>query len=642
MKLKTTRTHALAVLGLLGFTLNSQAAELLDAGPMVASVGNHYAARDEWRTLIGLVDNGTHVTKNTITCIGDVNNPADYRLDSTAGGNTTFGQYTNWSGVTTNWIRIDLGADYDLDSMAFFNFAVSSGGNSNRGINQGDIYYRTEAEGPGSNTDNDGAAFDNTGWTILGSAGTQTFTQTTGGDTAIQPDVIDFGGATARYVAIDVNTTHGGTSCGIAELMFFKVGLESDPVLALDGGTTDPDFNFGTVFEGAAPAPTRSVTFVNNSPSTTETITIDSVTLTDDAGGVFDTPVVTYSGTNVLANGDTVTIDVPLTYDEAGNHAGNLEILTTSSGGIVAPDFNDKNLALTATVYQSGETLNPNPFLEAGLADWDLPGGGDATVPVSPGLAAGSNGMARVPGIGDPITGASGDLTHPSSFMQSNQLPNGASNWQLTAFFTPINAVNFASYADADGALGLSGADGAFTDRTFQLLVRATDTGRPYPEFGNTQVPNTMINIAYMPAGIQTSATPDFYVFNGSTGLWEATGIGAIVGSTDNDTDGDPLTGTGDGLLDTSVDPLDVINSYRIIVTGTGFGESGASYDITVYKTSGTDSFVSGTASGLTAFQGTSGETGTPAGYAFITSDVSNGPTGSNKGDGVDGGFTTP
>ena len=95
-----------------------------------------------------------------------------------------------------------------------------------------------------------------------------------------------------------------------------------------------------------------------------------------------------------------------------------------------------------------------------------------------------------------------------------------------------------------------------------------------------------------------------------------------LPGSVDNDLDGDPLNGVGDGLLDTTIDPLDVINSYKLRLVGTGFGTGSASYDVTVTKVSGPDSFVTGSATDLTAFHGLDGNTAAPTSHAFITSDL--------------------
>ncbi|NNM28078.1 MAG: hypothetical protein HKO57_01030, partial [Akkermansiaceae bacterium] len=655
MKTKPTRTRGTTLLAVLGLALGVHAQTLIPATSMTAEARHNYASREPGRVLNGVSNGGGFTADGSITTAAL---PADYRLDSTVGGTGTFGQVTNWTGnsATAQWFRVDLGADYSLDSMAFFNLCVNAAGAAstlNRGVLQADIYYRSAAAGPGGNSNGDGVDFDATGWTLLGTAGTQMFTKVPApGDTSIAPDVVSFGGVTARYVAFDINSAHSGSNVGIAELLFFESSGVPDPILNVAPGSPDPDYDFGNVF-GGAPAPTRTVTLVNDSVGGSATINIDSVTITDDGGGVFGGLTVTYDAGNtgtppLLENGDTVSIEIAASPVGSGSATGNLEILTTSAGGTVTADFNDKNFPLSAEVIPAGEKLNPNPFMESGLADWDNVSGDGEAVPVSPGLAGGSSGMARVRGIGDASSTGPGDLEHPTSHMQSTGVPDGAPNWQLSAFFTPIDASTFGGYSEE--ATGATAADGAFSDRTFQLVVLSADTGRPFPGFDDAQAAGTLINIAYMPDGVQDNlGVPDFYVFNGDIagtafgGTWIPTGIGAIEGSIDNDGDLSTANGVGDGLLDPSVDPNDVVNAYRILVTGTGFGSPGASYDITVTKVSGPDTFVSGTATGLKAFQGVSGDSGTPAGYSFITSDVSSDlDTGSNQGDSGVPGLATP
>jgi hypothetical protein len=157
---------------------------------------------------------------------GDPGNAADYRLDATV-NNNDFGQVTDWMTgnhtITNQWLSIDLGQDFAIDNLGFFNFAVDSGGNTDRGINQGDVYYRTDAAGPGLNTDLDGGPFNTTGWTLLGTPGTQTFSSSVSGSTANIPDVLSFGGVQARYIAFDVNTNLGDDGfVGIGEVMVFN------------------------------------------------------------------------------------------------------------------------------------------------------------------------------------------------------------------------------------------------------------------------------------------------------------------------------------------------------------------------------------------------------------------------------------
>ena len=148
------------------------------------------------------------------------------------GGNGEFGGDLNWlafaradlnatnTDVANHWIGFDLGSRESLDSMNLFNFGVSTGGNNDRGVNQGDIYYRSDSFG--NNSDNNNVAFDNTGWTLLGTAGAQTFAIGPNDGSFQGATNVPLGGISARYFAIDINSDHGdGDFVGVGEVQFF-------------------------------------------------------------------------------------------------------------------------------------------------------------------------------------------------------------------------------------------------------------------------------------------------------------------------------------------------------------------------------------------------------------------------------------
>ncbi len=408
-----------------------------------------------------------------------------------------------------------------------------------------------------------------------------------------------------------------GTSGSTAKRLFIDdiringtAELIPDPDLVLDLVNTDElDYNFGNVFGNES----RKVTYVCNSAGGLGTVNIDNIAITDDAGGSFTLGTITWSDSGnqpVLSDGDRVTIEVIANNSQIGNFNGQLTIDTTSAGGTSGADDNDLVLPLNSNTYADQALLNANPLMTGGLSGWL---GNSAYV--TPGIAPGSPGMARVRGEGDPATSGNGSLYQTA-------VPNGFSDFQIVSYFTPVSAGQFADYVDPDGGLGITGPDGNFTDRTFQWVLLGSDATPPNPAFGDTQAANTLINLAYLPDGISSGGTPDFYVFNGTAGTWQPTGIGAIAGSVDNDTDGNASNGVGDGRLDTTADPLDVINVYKLVVTGSGLGTPSASYNVSVTKVSGPDSFTSGSASGLTAFHGLDGTANTATGHAFITSDT--------------------
>lgn len=146
------------------------------------------------------------------------------------GGIGQFGTNLNWlafaratdplPGVENHWVAFDLGAVGTVESINVFNFGVSTGGNNDRGVNQGDIYYRSDSFG--NNSDNNNVAFDNTDWTLLGAAGAQTFAIGPNDGSFQGPTNVPLGGISARYFAIDINSDHGdGDFVGLGEVQFF-------------------------------------------------------------------------------------------------------------------------------------------------------------------------------------------------------------------------------------------------------------------------------------------------------------------------------------------------------------------------------------------------------------------------------------
>ena len=384
-----------------------------------------------------------------------------------------------------------------------------------------------------------------------------------------------------------------------------------DPLFNLSESTTDPDLEFPNTFSLGTDL-TRTVVYEASSASGTGTVTVDALTITGDTdhstGGfsVSSVPPVPVT----LNDGETIAITVTADSSEAGAFNGSLLIDTTAAGNQEA-DALDTTVASSSNFFTIGDKLNPNSAIEGNAVGW-----GGAPSFIQPGIAPNSASMFRLKGEGD------SDGNSPDSAFQAAGIPDGASDFEFTAFFSPINAANFVDYTSLSPA-------GNFGDRTFQWFLLSSDSAITTANFTDDSAEAALINLAYLPDGNVNGGAPDFYVFDGAN--WVATGIGAIEGSFDNGTT------TGDGLLDTEADALDVINVYRLSVRGTGFGTPSASYDISVTNTSGPDTFTSGSATSLTVFHGVSGTTATPASMGFTTGDVSVGNIGSN----FDGGFTT-
>jgi hypothetical protein len=221
---------------------------------------------------------------------------------------------------------------------------------------------------------------------------------------------------------------------------------------------------------------------------------------------------------------------------------------------------------------------------------------------VAPGIAPGSATMARVRGRGDKVL----PLDETDSLGQAGSVPNGAANWELGCFFTPIRTVAFESYTGAP-------PDGAFVDRTFQLAVFTGDD-IPATSMNQAQALNALVQIAYLPAGNGTTAE-GFYAFDGS-GWTRLTGLPTIAGSVDTN---------ANGLLEPGTD---TIKAYRLNVHGSGFGTGSASYSVTL---SGGELAAPVTQSGITFSAGALITAAAPGSYTFTSSDtsvLSNGTSG--------------
>jgi hypothetical protein len=163
---------------------------------------------------------------------GDANNRNNY---AHAAGNNAFGDEINYlADATTAWFKVDLGQTYTLQDALFFNFnpdgSEAPTAEEERGVNTANIWYLDAAGDPNANDDGNASPFDPTGWTQLGS--TTNFTIAPAGTVSqTVPDVIDFGGVDARFVALDILSNHGDANfVGFGEIQFFAVPIPDPPI----------------------------------------------------------------------------------------------------------------------------------------------------------------------------------------------------------------------------------------------------------------------------------------------------------------------------------------------------------------------------------------------------------------------------
>jgi hypothetical protein len=121
------------------------------------------------------------------------------------------GQFRNTGDATptTLMLKLDLGANYNLATLRVWNggyWRTSAGdydGGGYSGINQADLYYSSATADPGNDF--------SSGWTLIGTAGAQTFNRavTTQGVSFGATDEIDLGGIDARWFGIDAKSNFG-------------------------------------------------------------------------------------------------------------------------------------------------------------------------------------------------------------------------------------------------------------------------------------------------------------------------------------------------------------------------------------------------------------------------------------------------
>lgn len=424
----------------------------------------------------------------------------------------------------------------------------------------------------------------------------------------VNPDVNAIGAPLASYSTADfIGTTgittvsvqsYGGGNGGAVDGLRISDAADAynqvtgstipDPVLDISPTSTAVDFRFGPIYPGTT---TRTVTFLNEGPN--NPITLQNVTLTNNASGVFSIDNVMPAVGTSLSPGQTVNVRVLASSASGGDFTGELFIDTDST-------TQDKVLPVTASVFAPGAKVNPNPTLDNGIAGWT------AAAAVSPGIALGSTGMARVRGKGDSILPA--DET--DSFGQSTTIPDGAVNWELGCHFTPIRAADFSIYTG-------NPADSSFVDRTFQLAI-FNGNDLPATSMSENQALNALIQIAYLPAG-NGSDPQGFFVFDGSS--WKRlNSLPAIQGSVDADFDGRLAPDT------------DTVKDYRLNVRGTGFGTASATYSVTV---SGGELAAPVTQSNIPFSAGPLISSAMPGSFTFTTSDLSTLSNGN-------GGYCTP
>jgi len=113
--------------------------------------------------------------------------------------------------IADEWFKVDLGDSYILQTLRVWNCNEWYDGCC---VDQVDIYYSDEEADPG-------VPGIDSGWTLLGTAGEQTFDPAPIADGYGPPQEIPLGGITARWIGLDINSNLGDpTWVGLSELQF--------------------------------------------------------------------------------------------------------------------------------------------------------------------------------------------------------------------------------------------------------------------------------------------------------------------------------------------------------------------------------------------------------------------------------------
>jgi hypothetical protein len=208
----------LAVAGLvLALAPATQAATLIDPGDLTATANDTPRVT---RPPSDVVD-GTGMTGTGITATHNTDG-----LDMWLGGNIV---------AWPKWFRVDLGASYDLENMLVWNYHrvdSDSFSFSGIGVNQVDIYYSTNSAANASD-------FTGLEWSLLGTAGTRTFTEAPETPVAMTyNDDISLTGVTARVIGLDIKSNHGYPAdfAGLSQLQFYEVPEPATMSLLAIGG----------------------------------------------------------------------------------------------------------------------------------------------------------------------------------------------------------------------------------------------------------------------------------------------------------------------------------------------------------------------------------------------------------------------
>ena len=313
-------------------------------------------------------------------------------------------------GPAGEWIKVDLGGSYTLDSLEIWN--GNQLGLASRGLQQADIFVAQSD--PGNNIDNSGDAFDPTGWTSLLTDQQFSIAPGNGSGSIASTDTISLSG-TAAFLAIRADSNYGHDRVAIGEIQILgtpTAAVSTSSLVVLDG-TGSGVFEVGSVQTiEANPAPSSQFEFASWS---------------GDVAGVTDvnaanTTFTMQSGDSVIsANYNLISYELTVVGGEiigTGN-SSTQQMVPGARVDIIAPDFLD-GAPFAAWVGASGTQLvqhGTGSFATFTMVD------SDTTLTAT--YENVSTGSAVIP-FGELTISASSTDTYAGSISKANQAFNGA------------------------------------------------------------------------------------------------------------------------------------------------------------------------------------------------------------------------
>ena len=396
---------------------------------------------------------------------------------------------------------------------------------------------------------------------------------------AVDQNTTVTGAATGKVLFVTIETFDGNANTtGFVRLDNFELSVTAttfDPLLGVDSG----DYAFGDLFHlNGTTATPRTVTFSNGGNN--NNLTLDNITLNDDAGGIYSITSAPSNGT-VVPPGGTFDIEITATGGSGyTDYVGELLIDTT-------PNDQDSTFPLTGNIASTGDPffIVDNRQLDNDLDSWS----GDA-VPTD---GLGTTNGARVRGIGDNRS----DTTEvfADNLSQAFTYQNSP-DFNLTLSLAIPDFNTFTGFAP----------DGSVLDRSFHLAILADDALPGTGDFGDADAANTIINLFYLSDGTATDTGAGFFLYDGVGGTFNRlSNLGTLTASTGLNADGTPPT---------------TLNTYQLTIAGSGFGTGSASYDISISLPNSTT--IAGTQTGLTTYHGADPTTNLAQALVLTTSDA--------------------